>query len=87
MKRSMSKAPAWADTACPVVGVGSDGLPAYDFPTCTTANLAANPPVGEVGVNNWWTTYLFADNFHPTPRGHELLADVVTRRLRTAGWL
>lgn len=73
-------------TACPVVGVGSDGLPAYDFPTCTTANLAANPPAGEVGVNNWWTTYLFSDGFHPTARGHEQLAIQVSKAVREKRW-
>lgn len=38
------------------------------------------------GGTDWWQSYLFADSFHPTPRGHELLADVVTARLRALNW-
>ena len=31
--------------------------------------------------------YLFADNVHPTPYGHKLLAQYVTKALVIAGWL
>lgn len=34
----------------------------------------------------WWTTYLFADNFHPTPYGHQLLAQSVSKKLSQVGW-
>lgn len=54
---------------------------------CNDSYAASIMPSANATGTTWWTTYLFADNFHPTPRGHELLADVVTRRLRTAGWL
>lgn len=54
---------------------------------CNDSYAATITPSANATGTTWWTTYLFADNFHPTPRGHELLADVVTQRLRTAGWL
>ncbi len=31
--------------------------------------------------------YLFADNVHPTPYGHKLLAQYVTKAMVLAGWL
>jgi outer membrane lipase/esterase len=73
------------DAACPVVGVDAQGLPRYDFPTCTSAALNAAPPAGASA--GWWTTFAFSDGFHPTPRGHQLLADAIERALRGAGWL
>ncbi|TXJ00707.1 MAG: phospholipase [Aquabacterium sp.] len=54
---------------------------------CTDSNASTTVPSQDYTGTTWWTTYLFADNFHPTPRGHELLADVVTQHLRAAGWL
>lgn len=64
--------------ACPVVGQDGSGLPTYDFVTCTAAALSAQtPPEGATGGANWWKTYLFSDSFHPTPRGHEIMADLV----------
>lgn len=74
------------NTACPVVGVGGDSLPTYNFPTCTATALSANPPTGVSGGVNWWKTYLFSDSFHPTPYGHELLADAVTAAVRAKNW-
>lgn len=71
------------DTACPVKGVGSDGLPEYDFPSCTSAALDATPGKSP----GWWKTYMFSDGFHPTPKAHELMADTVTSAIRKAGWL
>jgi phospholipase/lecithinase/hemolysin len=74
------------NTACPVVGVGGDGLPTYNFPTCTATALSANPPTGVSGGVNWWKTYLFSDSFHPTPYGHQLLANAVTAAVRAKNW-
>ena len=71
------------DAVCPVVGLGSDGLPAYSFPTCTSAALDALP--GKTA--GWWKSYAFSDGFHPTPFGHQLLAASVSRALARAGWL
>jgi outer membrane lipase/esterase len=74
--------------ACPITGLGSDGLPTYTFSTCTSASLSAtSPPTGATGGADWWKTYAFADSFHPTPYGHDLLARYISRSLVTAGWL
>lgn len=74
------------DTACRAVGVGGDGLPSYNFLTCTANSLSANPPAGVSGGTNWWKTYLFSDSFHPTPYGHGLLADAVSAAVRAKNW-
>ena len=74
--------------ACPITGTGSDGLPTYTFPTCTDAALSAmTPPTGATGGADWWKTYAFSDGFHPTPYGHQLLAQLISRSLLQAGWL
>ena len=75
-------------TACPITGVGEDGLPTYTFPTCTAAALSAmTPPAGATGGADWWKTYAFSDSFHPTPYGHQLLSQLVARSIAQAGWL
>ena len=71
--------------ACPVTGRDSQGLPAYNFPACTSAALDAAPPAGAAA--GWWQTWTFSDGFHPTPFGHRLLAASVARALARAGWL
>jgi phospholipase/lecithinase/hemolysin len=74
--------------ACPITGVGSDGLPTYNFQTCTASALSAmTPPAGATGGANWWQTYAFSDGFHPTPYGYQLLSQLVAKSLATAGWL
>jgi outer membrane lipase/esterase len=74
--------------ACPAAGSGSDGLPSYNFATCTAAALSGRtPPAGASGGADWWKSYAFADGFHPTPHGHQLLAQLITRTLTQAGWL
>jgi outer membrane lipase/esterase len=65
--------------ACPITGVGTDGLPSYTFPTCTSAALDASTPT--------WKTYGFSDGFHPTPVGHQLLAQLISVELAKKGWL
>lgn len=72
--------------ACPAIGVGSDGLPTYSFPTCTAAALSAAPPAG-VTDTNWWKSYGFSDGFHPTPYTHQLLQQLIAKSLATKGWL
>lgn len=73
--------------ACPITGVGSDGLPTYDFPTCTAAALSAAPPAGATGGADWWKSYGFSDGFHPTPYGHQLTQQLIGKSLATKGWL
>jgi phospholipase/lecithinase/hemolysin len=73
--------------ACPITGQDSSGLPTVTWPTCTDAALAANVPAGATGGANWYKTWAFSDSFHPTPYGHQLLAQLISRSLATAGWL
>jgi len=73
--------------ACPVKGLGSDGLPTYDFPTCTATALSAAPPAGVTGGADWWKSYAFSDSFHPTPYGHQLTQQLIAKSLATKGWL
>ncbi|MGM9482228.1 SGNH/GDSL hydrolase family protein [Roseateles sp. NT4] len=73
--------------ACPITGVGSDGLPTYNFPTCTAAALSAAPPAGVSGGADWWKSYAFSDSFHPTPYGHQLTQQLIGKALATKGWL
>jgi phospholipase/lecithinase/hemolysin len=73
--------------ACPIKGVGSDGLPTYDFPTCTATALSAAPPAGATGGADWWKSYAFSDSFHPTPYGHQLTQQLIAKSLATKGWL
>ncbi len=75
------------DTACPAAGVGGDGLPIYNFATCTNTALAAAPPVGATGGADWYKTWAFSDGFHPSGYGHQLLAQLIARSLAQAGWL
>jgi outer membrane lipase/esterase len=72
--------------ACPATGTDSSGLPTYTFATCTEDALSASPPTG-VTDPDWWKTYGFSDSFHPTPYGHQLLAQLISRSLAIKGWL
>jgi phospholipase/lecithinase/hemolysin len=73
--------------ACPITGQDSSGLPTVTWPTCTDAALAANVPAGATGGANWYKTWAFSDSFHPTPYGHQLLAQQIALELARAGWL
>ena len=74
--------------ACPITGLGADNLPSYNFETCTDVALSAQtPPPGASGGVNWWKTYGFSDGFHPTPYGHQLVTQLVSKELTAAGWL
>jgi phospholipase/lecithinase/hemolysin len=74
--------------ACPITGVGTDGLPTYNFQTCTADALSAQtPPVGATGGADWWKTYAFSDGFHPSPLGYQLMSQLVARSLASAGWI
>lgn len=76
------------DAVCPVTGLGTDGLPTYDFATCTdTALSATTPPSGATGGSSWWKTYLFSDGFHPTPYGHQLTYQQIALDLAKSGRL
>jgi phospholipase/lecithinase/hemolysin len=76
------------NTACPATGVGTDGLPSYNFTTCTDVALSAmTPPAGSTGGADWWKNYAFSDGFHPTPYAYGLMAQLMTKELVSAGWL
>lgn len=72
------------DAACPATGTGSDGLATYTFETCTAASLSATAGKSS---SDWWKTYAFSDSFHPTPYGHQLMSQLVSRSLAQAGWI
>src|SRR5262249_23240551 len=52
------------------------GLVNVTTPACTTAS-AFNCTTGTLVAPNAAQTYLFADAIHPTPPGHQMIADVV----------
>ena len=58
--------------------------PAGDFQACTDAALDAAPPPGL--ARGWWKTWFYSDGFHPSPRGHELMAASVEAALARVGW-
>lgn len=78
--------------ACPKVtgGISSVGLAALDFAVtvqaCNSASMSANIPVGETSAN-WWKSYAFSDQFHPTPALHQLIGQAINLQLAKAGWL
>jgi phospholipase/lecithinase/hemolysin len=73
------------DPACPAnAQLGQDGLPEYNFETCTATRLSATP--GKASPD-WWKTYAFSDGFHPTPNGYQLMSQLVARSLTQAGWI
>ena len=72
--------------ACPITGVGADGLPTYTFATCSATALSAAPPTGVTGAD-WWKSYAFSDGFHPTPYGHQLTSQLISKTLAIKGWL
>lgn len=55
------------------------------FPCLSNALDTTFLPAGKSA--GWWKSYAFADGFHPTPYGHQLLAASVSRALARAGWL
>jgi outer membrane lipase/esterase len=63
------------------------GSVAATWGTCTDAFLAANPSAGATGGANWYKTWAFADGFHPSAYGHQLLSQLISRSLAVAGWL
>lgn len=75
------------DPVCPPTGQDASGLPTYTFPTCTAQLLSSKtPPTGATGGADWWKSYGFADSFHPTPYGHQLMSQLTSRSLSQAGW-
>jgi phospholipase/lecithinase/hemolysin len=78
--------------ACPKVdgGLDSVGLPSLSQPAtvlaCNTSNMSSHVPVGETSPN-WWQSYAFADDFHPTPALHSLMGSFMLQQLVRVGWV
>jgi outer membrane lipase/esterase len=79
--------------ACPTVAGGVDtqtGLPdlstAATVGVCNSSYMSAHIPAGETSAN-WWMSYGFSDEFHPTPYLHQLIGQSISVQLAQAGWL
>jgi phospholipase/lecithinase/hemolysin len=79
--------------ACPKVAGGLDSTTgqaslslAPTVAACNSASMSAAIPVGETSAN-WWKSYAFSDNFHPTPALHQLIGQSINLQLAKAGWL
>ena len=78
--------------ACPKVpgGIDNVGLASLSQPptvlACNTSNMSANIPPGETSPN-WWQTYAFADNLHPTPALHGLIGTYILQQMVRVGWI
>ncbi len=84
----------YADFSDQVQNPSTYGLTNVTTPVCPAGSstaatfLACTQTAIEVGkAPGWWAAHAFSDGFHPTPRGHSLLADSVTKALVKAGWL
>jgi outer membrane lipase/esterase len=69
------------------IGLGDTNVSVSVPQTCNDAYASSITPTQNATGTDWWKTYVFADNFHPTPYGHQLLAQLVAKRLAEAGWL
>jgi outer membrane lipase/esterase len=69
------------DTACPITGTDSIGLPTYNFATCTASALDKSPQASK------WRKMSFSDDFHPSPYTHNLIAQLVNRTLSIRSWM
>jgi len=79
--------------ACPKVAGGLDSTTgqaslslAPTVVACNSASMSASIPVGETSAN-WWKSYAYSDNFHPTPALHQLIGQSINLQLAKAGWL
>ena len=78
--------------ACPRVAGGLDNAGLASLTqiatvlACNTSNMSAHIPVGETSPN-WWQTYAFSDDFHPTPALHGLIGTYILQQLVRVGWI
>jgi phospholipase/lecithinase/hemolysin len=79
------------DASCPPVGVDADG-PTYSIATCTEAAANGYIASGQTGLISGTkltgniTGFVYSDNFHPTPRGHEIAGQVAINLINAKGW-
>ena len=78
--------------ACPKVDGGLDAFGLASLSqlatvlACNTSNLSSHIPVGETSAN-WWQSYAFADDLHPTPALHSLIGTYILQQLVRVGWI
>jgi len=78
------------DTSCPAVGQDING-PTYDIANCTEAVANANITSGTGLISGTKLTgnitgFLYSDNFHPTPKGHEVAGQLALELIKSKGW-
>lgn len=79
------------DASCPPTGQGPAG-PTYTLSACSevvaTGFIASATPSFITGqpLAGDWSTFLFSDNFHPTPRGYQAAADIIMESITARGW-
>jgi phospholipase/lecithinase/hemolysin len=78
------------DASCPAVGRDANG-PTYDIANCTEAVANANITNGTglisgIKLTGNLTGFLYSDNFHPTPKGHEVAGQLALNLINARGW-
>jgi len=79
------------DASCPPVGADATG-PIYNLATCTEAAANGYIASGQAGLISGTkltgniTGFVYSDNFHPTPRGHEVAGQVALNLINAKGW-
>ena len=79
------------DASCPPVGADASG-PIYNLATCTEAAANGYIASGQTGLISGTkltgniTGFVYSDNFHPTPRGHEVAGQVALNLINAKGW-
>jgi phospholipase/lecithinase/hemolysin len=80
------------DASCPPVGVDANG-PIYNIVTCTEAAANGYIASGQTGLISGTkltgniTGFVYSDNFHPTPRGHEVAGQIALNVINAKGWV
>ena len=79
------------DASCPPVGADASG-PIYNLATCTEAAANGYIASGQTGLISGTklsgniTGFVYSDNFHPTPRGHEVAGQLAINLMNAKGW-
>ncbi|MEY2777712.1 MAG: hypothetical protein RLY30_1810 [Pseudomonadota bacterium] len=79
------------DASCPPVGLDPATGPIYNLATCTEAASAAwvgsgTSPITGKPLGGDWRTYLFSDNFHPSPKAYTIVGDAIGAAVKARGW-
>jgi len=65
------------EPACPSTGSDSLMLLTYSLDKCSATDLAASRPADP----GWWRGYLFADDYHGSPRANRLIGALVADKI------